>query len=315
VVSATVLPAGRGGSLITLRITAGAVGERLVTLDAAGRLPERATIGATPLSPPPPAPRPDSMPRPDATLAAGDDRPALPRLQQPAVPPVVAIDAGHGGVDPGAISRSGLYEKHVTLAVAREVRDALQALGPYRAVLIRSRDRYIRLRDRVTMARRAGADLMLSIHADTMENPAVRGLSVYTLSERASDAEAAALADRENKADLIANLDLRGSTPEVTNILIDLAQRDTMNASARFAALAVNTMADDIRLLPRPHRFAGFAVLKAPDVPSVLIELGFLSNPGDERMLAAKPGRRKLGRAIARAVDAYFTSVEVARGR
>ena len=146
---------------------------------------------------------------------------------------MIAIDPGHGGQDPGAISPAGFYEKQITLATARALRDELQATGRYKVMLTRNRDVFIRLRDRIAIARAAGADLFLSLHADTMANQATRGLSVYTLSERASDAEAAALAERENKVDLIAKVDFSGASPEVTNILIDLVQRETMN---RFGA-------------------------------------------------------------------------------
>jgi N-acetylmuramoyl-L-alanine amidase len=152
------------------------------------------------------------------------------------------------------------------------------------------------------------------LHADSMPNYAVRGLSVYTLSERASDAEAAALAERENKVDLIGGIKLAGETPEVTNILIDLIQRETMNESARFASLLVDELQQGTTLLPRTHRFAGFAVLKAPDVPSVLIELGYLSNDTDERLLRSSEYRQRLAQGIARAIDRYFIRLE-ARNR
>jgi N-acetylmuramoyl-L-alanine amidase len=223
---------------------------------------------------------------------------------------VIVLDAGHGGDDPGATSLSGAYEKRITLAAAREVRDRLQALGRYQVVMTRDSDRFIRLRDRVAMARAAEADLFVSIHADAHDNRATRGLSVYTLSERASDAEAAALAERENKSDLIAGVNLTGEPPEVATILIDLVQRETKNESARLASHLVRSLADDTLLLPNTHRYAGFAVLKAPDIPSVLIELGYLSNPEDERALVDAGRRRKLTAAIARAIHSYFTEVQ-----
>lgn len=232
----------------------------------------------------------------------------------PAIRWVVALDPGHGGQDPGAISLGGNYEKHITLAVARVLRSELQSSGRYKVVLTRSGDRFIRLRDRIAIARAAGADIFVSLHADSMPNYAVRGLSVYTLSERASDAEAAALAERENKVDLIGGIKLAGETPEVTNILIDLIQRETMNESARFASLLVDELQQATTLLPRTHRFAGFAVLKAPDVPSVLIELGYLSNGTDERLLHSSEYRQRLARGIARAIDRYFIRME-ARNR
>jgi N-acetylmuramoyl-L-alanine amidase len=225
---------------------------------------------------------------------------------------VIVIDPGHGGDDPGAIGVSGTYEKNITLAAARDVRNELQRLGGYRVVLTRERDKFIRLRDRVAFGRDAGADLFVSLHADTMPNRQVRGASVYTLSETASDAEAAALAVQENKADLIAGVDLTQETSEVANILIDLAQRETMNRSAQFAALLVDELRRETRLLRNTHRFAGFAVLKAPDVPSVLVELGFLSNRRDEKMLRTKAYRQKLAAAIARGIDRYLVGVEEA---
>jgi N-acetylmuramoyl-L-alanine amidase len=261
---------------------------------AAGRpaTDRQATSGpvAVAFVPPPPPPRPKFVP----------------------VQRVIVLDPGHGGVDPGAIGVSGIHEKDITLAAARDIRNELLRLGGYRVLLTRDRDEFIRLRDRVAFGRDAGADLFVSIHADTMPNRRVRGASVYTLSETASDAEAAALAVQENKADLIAGVDLSHETSEVANILIDLAQRETMNLSAQFAALLVDELRRETRLLRNTHRFAGFAVLKAPDVPSVLVELGFLSNRRDEKMLRTKTYRRKLAAAIAQGIDRYFVGVEEA---
>ncbi len=244
----------------------------------------------------------------------------LASLRVPKKPPVpgqmakrvIVIDPGHGGVDPGAIGVSGIYEKHVTLAAARDLRKHLEKTGRFRVYLTRERDVFIRLRDRIEIARGKDADLFVSLHADTIRNRKVRGLSVYTLSERASDKEAAELAERENKADLIAGIDLTHESAEVTNILIDLAQRETMNQSARLASKLVTEMRTRVKTLRNPHRFAGFAVLKAPDIPSVLIELGFLSNRDDERALRSESHRRKLAQSIAAAVDAYFSQVESA---
>jgi N-acetylmuramoyl-L-alanine amidase len=255
----------------------------------------------------PAASRPTTSPSPSLTFAPPPPRPGSSPVQR-----VIVIDPGHGGDDPGAIGVSGTYEKNITLAAARDVRNELQRLGGYRVVLTRERDKFIRLRDRVAFGRDAGADLFVSLHADTMPNRQVRGASVYTLSETASDAEAAALAVQENKADLIAGVDLTQETSEVANILIDLAQRETMNRSAQFAALLVDELRRETRLLRNTHRFAGFAVLKAPDVPSVLVELGFLSNRGDEKMLRTKAYRQKLAAAIARGIDRYLVGVEEA---
>ena len=219
---------------------------------------------------------------------------------------LVVIDPGHGGVDPGAISRSGRYEKHVVLAHARELRRQLLLTGRYRVIMTRDRDLFVRLRKRMQKARAAGADLFISLHADSTKRSSVSGASVYTLSERASDREAAALAARENKSDIIAGVDLEARSSEVADILIDLSQRDTKNRSAEFATILIREMARVRSMLRNTHRFAGFAVLKAPDVPAVLVELGYLSNRADERLLHDAGARRRLASAIVRAIDRYF---------
>lgn len=225
----------------------------------------------------------------------------------------VVVDPGHGGADPGTIGASGSYEKHITLAFARDMKDILEATGRYGVVLTRDRDRYVPLRQRVDIARKADADLFISLHADSIKNRKVRGASVYTLSETASDKEAAALAEKENKVDVIAGVDLSHESPEVTNILIDLAQRETMNESARFANLLIDDLQNATKMLRNTHRFAGFVVLKAPDVPSVLVELGFLSNPTDERNLQSRDHRRGMARAMVRAIDSYFQRIQQAK--
>ena len=219
---------------------------------------------------------------------------------------VIVIDPGHGGVDPGTTGYRGTREKNITLAVARAVKARLEAKGRYRVVLTRERDIFLRLRSRVETARSAAADLFVSLHADALENRKVRGAAVYTLSEVASDKEAAELAAKENQADVIAGVDLTHENPVVANILIDLAQRETMNYSARFATLLVTQLRRTGKTLRNAHRFAGFAVLKAPDIPSVLIEMGYLSNPTEERLLRRPAYQRKLADAIARAMDGYF---------
>jgi N-acetylmuramoyl-L-alanine amidase len=225
---------------------------------------------------------------------------------------IIVIDPGHGGADPGAISVNGVYEKHLTLAAAREFKEQLEKTGRYKVLLTRGRDVFIKLRERVEFAREANADLFISVHADKIQNRRIRGLSVHTLSKTASDKEAAELAERENKADLIVGVDLSKENTDVTNILIDLAQRETMNQSARFATVLVGELKQETKLLRNTHRFAGFAVLKAPDVPSVLLEMGFLSNTYDERNLRRKDYRRKLAQSMTRAVDRYFARIEQA---
>ncbi|WP_339861011.1 N-acetylmuramoyl-L-alanine amidase [Thalassospira alkalitolerans] len=220
--------------------------------------------------------------------------------------PLIAIDAGHGGVDPGAIGVGGVYEKDLTLAAARELENVLTQSGRYRVLLTRDRDVFLKLRQRTEIARKNGADLFISLHADSIGNSKHRGASVYTLSENASDKEAAALASKENKADVIAGIDLSEENSLVQSILIDLAQRETMNLSATLAANMVSELAKSIELQRRTHRFAGFAVLKAPDIPSALFEMGYLSNATDAKLLQSPAHRRKVAEAVMRAIDIYF---------
>lgn len=248
--------------------------------------------------------------KPVATAAAPRTSPVpVPFKRKPARPDekkLIVIDPGHGGVDPGAMSRSGVWEKHIVLAFSRQLRQSLLASGKFRVRMTRDRDVFIRLRDRIAVARRAGADLFISVHADSIGNSKVRGTSVYTLSERASDKEAGALARKENKSDLIAGVDLDDQSNDVVNILIDLAQRETMNESAVFARKLVDELGKTRKLLRNTHRFAGFAVLKAPDIPSVLVELGYLSNRTDERMLRDPRKRKRMATAMSTAVERYF---------
>ena len=222
--------------------------------------------------------------------------------------PVIVIDPGHGGVDPGAIGRSGLKEKNVVFDTSQRLARVLQKSGRYEVRMTRDRDVFVPLRERVRRGRNFGADLFISIHADAAENPKAHGAGVYTLSENASDKEAAALARRENRADIIAGVNLSGEPDEVASILIDLAQRETKNKSVYFASTLVPYLKNTAQIRSRTHRFAGFAVLKAPDVPSVLIELGFLTNQGEERALSSANHREKLAHAIAEAVDRYFST-------
>lgn len=222
---------------------------------------------------------------------------------------VIVLDPGHGGKDPGAIGYSGVYEKNITLAMAKELKSILDKEGRYQVYLTRSTDIFIPLRDRVKIARKHNADLFLSIHADSALNRNAKGLSVYTLSETASDKEAAALAERENKADVIAGLDLLEHSKEVSDILINLAQRETMNRSSEFAGFMVQEMKSSVQILDNTHRFAGFAVLKAPDVPSVLLEMGYLSNRTEERMLKQSSYRKKLASSTSKAIKKYFDNM------
>ncbi len=225
--------------------------------------------------------------------------------------PVIVIDAGHGGDDPGAVAHNGSKEKTVTLAAAQELKKQLEATGRYRVYLTRGSDTFIKLQERVKIGRKHEADLFISLHADSIDKPGVSGASIYTLSNTASDAQTEKLAARENQADLIAGVDLSHEDKQVANILIDLAMRDTMN-QAKFFANTVVKQANNkgIKLLDKPHRYAGFAVLKAPDVPSVLIEMGFMSNRKESTQLASPEYRKKLVGAIVSGIDTYFTKIQ-----
>lgn len=256
-----------------------------------------------------PPPSDPALKAPVRTAAVTPPAPSPPSKVTPrlkASRPVIVLDPGHGGKDPGAISISGVYEKNITLAMANELKRRLDDLNLYTVHLTRTTDKTLSLRARMDHARKLKADLFVSIHADSVRNTRTKGLSIYTVSERASDAEASALAESENKADLIAGIDLSGETQEVTDILIDLARRETMNSSAQFATYMVDEMRKSVTLLDNTHRFAGFMVLKAPDVPSVLLEMGYLSNTQEEQLLRRPAYRSKLIDATTRAVEGYF---------
>ena len=274
--------------------------------------------GEAPAGPPaPPAPDPVLADGAAATAAApgsGISVPLPPRRPSPRRP-LVAIDAGHGGRDPGAVGIHGELEKDITLAVALDLADALSGTGRYDVVLTRDDDRFLALRERVRIARAAGADLFLSLHADSVENnESIRGASIYTLSARASDRQAERLAQRENRADALGGVAIDPEDGVMVSILIDLAQRLTRNESFTAAELLVDTLGAAVPLLPtRPHRQAGFVVLTAPDMPSVLIEMGYLSNAEEEALLVEESYRAALTAAIVEGVDRYFAWEEEQR--
>lgn len=245
------------------------------------------------------------------------ERMALPRVEGPsnAALPLVVIDAGHGGHDPGASSRDGrIREGDVTLAIARRIRDALVASGRVRVALTRDSDRFLVLEERYGIARRMNADLFISIHADAAENDEATGASIYTLSEVASDREAARLAARENRANVLNGIDLGGQNDDVRSILIDLAQRETMQMSGAFASTLQRTAARDIPFRATPVRHAGFIVLKAPDMPSILLETGFMTNGDDVARITSAEGQQGIARGVSRAVLTHFAGRQ-SRGR
>jgi N-acetylmuramoyl-L-alanine amidase len=217
------------------------------------------------------------------------------------------IDAGHGGHDPGAINPvSGKLEKDVTLAIAKSIRSELVKSGRVRVALTRDTDRYLVLQNRFEAARKLDADLFISIHADSAGNAEASGATVYTLSEVASDREAQKLASRENKADIINGINLGGTDANVSSILIDLTQRETMNVSADFAKLLLREAGPNMKLRSNSHKFASFVVLKAPDTPSILFETGYISNTTDAAFLSSIAGQQKIGRSVASAIQVHF---------
>jgi N-acetylmuramoyl-L-alanine amidase len=214
--------------------------------------------------------------------------------------PIIVIDAGHGGRDPGATSVSGdVTEKALALAFARELRDQLVRRGRVRVAMTRDDDRYLTLEDRAGVARRLGASLFVSLHVDSAPNPLARGATVYSLSDVASDAEAARFAASENGA----GLPLAATSGSVSSILADLAVRSEMNASADFAARLVNKSAGRFELRPNPHRFAAFHVLRRSAAPAVLFEAGYISNADDELLLRTPEQRSKIALALAQAIE------------
>lgn len=252
---------------------------------------------------------------PDAALAARARPPAsAPHGKPAAQAPLVMLDPGHGGKDPGAIGVSGTYEKHIALATAKELQRQLAASGKYRVELTRTRDVFIPLRTRVELAQRRGAVLFVSMHADAIDNPSVRGASVYTLADGASDAQTAALARRENAADRFGGPSFRDASPEVGRILASLVRQETRVGSARMSRSVVGEFGRDLRLLQNPSRHAAFMVLRAADIPSVLVEMGFMSNRDDEAALRRPDHRARVATAMKRAVDGWFAQIPAYRG-
>ena len=246
----------------------------------------------------------DSVTAPPPVRAAARERPRIvPRSG--GRKPLVVIDAGHGGKDVGAIAFDGRYEKDVTLAIARAAARALEAGGQIRVKLTRADDRFIPLGGRVAIAQTARADLFVSVHADSAPNAGARGASVYTVSDTASDAVAARLAARENQADIIAGVNLGVDAP-VGAILIELMSRNTRNVAINFAETLQAELDAKIPFRARFHQFAGFRVLKAADVPSVLLETGYVSNADDATLLFSKAGQKTIGEGLARAVEAHL---------
>jgi N-acetylmuramoyl-L-alanine amidase len=225
--------------------------------------------------------------------------------------PVIVIDPGHGGIDPGAVGAGNLLEKNLVLSVAQKLRARLEGSGRYTVVATRSRDVFVSLNDRLKISRAAHSDLFISIHADSIEQiyaSNIKGATVYTLSERASDAEAKAIAEKENASDLIAGLDVGPGeeNDDVKNILIDLMKRETANFSTEFSRTLVRKMSANVTLSRDPERAAAFKVLRQTHAPSVLVELGYVSNPEESRLMQSGAWQQKVADSIAAAIDAFF---------
>jgi len=245
------------------------------------------------------------------TVAIPNAAPAigLPSIAGPkdAARPLIVIDAGHGGHDPGAVNAEhGWREKDVTLAMARAIRAELLKTGRFRVALTRDDDEYLILQERFGVARALNADLFLSVHADAAANAEARGATIYTLSEVSSDREAARLAARENRADILNGVNLARQPAGVSSILIDLTQRDTMAKSTQFARILEREAAPFLSFQTPAHRFASLVVLKSPDTPSLLLETGYISNEADGEMIRSGAGQRQVAKGVARAVTVYF---------
>jgi N-acetylmuramoyl-L-alanine amidase len=296
-----------GGSRIVLDATGPVRVEKAFVLDPSDSQPARLVLDLVPATR-------------EAFLraAAVDSRPARPaaRPSEPPTPsgdarPVVVVDPGHGGIDSGTRARDGSeVEKNLVLDFAVMLRDKLEKTGKYRVVLTRSDDTFVPLADRVRFARSRNAQLFISIHCDALArgDGDAQGATVYTLSDNASDAEAAKLADAENRADVISGVDLSVEPDDIAGILIDLAQRETRAFSQQAAKHVVTELKTAARMHKHPLKSAGFRVLRAPDVPSVLIELGYVSSRKDLKELTSENWRTRAGDALVKAVDGYFTT-------
>jgi N-acetylmuramoyl-L-alanine amidase len=297
----------QGGSRIVLDVTKPVRVDKAFMIDAAAGQPARLVVDLAAIDR-------DSFMRGVAKESRPQPAPtaALEReLAHKGDPrPIVVLDPGHGGIDNGAVSASGVMEKDIVLAFATQLRDQLEQSGRYRVVMTRTDDTFIPLIDRVRMARIRQAALFVSIHADAIRKSEgeAHGATIYTLSETASDAEAARLADEENRADVIAGIDMAQEPGDVADILIDLAQRETKVFSLHFAKSLVADMKKVAKMHKNPMKSAGFKVLKAPDVPSALIELGYVSSKDDLKQLTSDAWRGKTAGAIVLAIDNFFST-------
>jgi len=297
-----------GGSRIVLDVAKPVRVDKAFVVDAADGAPARLVLDLA-------ATDRDSFLRKiaqDEKLVRADNPPATttPQPNSSDPRPLVVLDPGHGGIDTGTKAASGEAEKDIVLDVAKRLRERIEKTGKYRVLMTRDDDTFIPLAERVHIARNAGASLFVSIHADSLPRREgdAQGGTVYTLSETATDPAAARLAEEENRADVIAGVDLKSEPDDVAGILIDLAQRETKTFSVQFAHKLVGDMKDAMRLHKDPIKSAGFRVLRAPDVPSVLVELGYVSNKQDLQSLLSDTWRDHVADSMARAIDSYFST-------
>ena len=299
----------QGGSRIVIDLTPAGADREALALDATDSQPARLVLDLAAVD------RETFLrtialenraPRPEAKIRGPEPAGRIPGDPRP----LVVLDPGHGGIDNGTHAPSGENEKEIVLEFGLLLRDKLEKTGKYRVVMTRTDDTFIPLADRVRLARQRQASLFISIHADALARGEgdAQGATVYTLSETASDAEAARLAEAENKADVIAGVDLTAEPGDVADILIDLAQRETKTFSTQFARTLVGEIKSVARMHKNPLKSAGFKVLKAPDVPSVLVELGYVSNRGDLKLLTSEAWRSRTADSIVQAVDTFFTT-------
>jgi N-acetylmuramoyl-L-alanine amidase len=296
-----------GGSRIVFDLVKPARVERAFVIDAANGAPARLVLDLAATD------RESFMHKVAAEEKASNAQPATPHEPQATTAdsrPLVVLDPGHGGIDTGTKGPGGEEEKDIVLDFAKRLRGQIEALGKYRVLMTRSDDTFIPLADRVRIARDAGASLFISIHADWLSRKEgdAQGATIYTLSETASDPAAARLAEEENRADVIAGVDLKDEPDDVAGILIDLAQRETKTFSLQFAHKLEGAMKSATRMHKEPLKSAGFRVLRAPDVPSVLVELGYVSNKDDLQSLLSDTWRDRTADSMATAIDGYFSS-------
>jgi N-acetylmuramoyl-L-alanine amidase len=295
-----------GGSRIVIDLVRPVRIDKALVLDAANDQPARLVLDLAAID------REAFMRLAALDGRAPDNRRTEPQPEnKPGDPrPLIVIDPGHGGIDNGTKAATGEMEKTIVLEFSLMLRDKIEKIGKYRVVMTRTDDSFVALGDRVALARARQASLFISIHADALARGEgdAQGATVYTLSERPSDARAARLAEAENQADVIAGLDLSSEPKDVAGILIDLARRETKTYSVQFAQSVVSSMKASARLHQNPLKSASFVVLKAPDVPSVLVELGFVSNKTDLRSLISPEWRERTADSIVHAVDTYFTT-------